>query len=157
MSANVNLLSKMLLVMLACLVGSGGAWAQAQPVAAGLVGLWKTFDDDGKNERALVRITEADGVFSGEFVKNLEPGADPNELCSKCIGEGQDKPLVGLRILKGLKMEGGEYRGGEILDPETGTVYRCTMRLADDGRKLVVNGYVGIALFGRTQEWVRAD
>lgn len=157
MNASVNLLLKMVLVVFAGLACNGGTWAQAQPVATGLVGLWKTFDDDGKNERALVCITESEGVFSGEFVKNLEPGADPNELCSKCIGEGQDKPLVGLKILKGLKAEEGEYRGGEILDPETGTVYRCTMKLADDGRKLIVNGYVGIALFGRIQEWVRAD
>lgn len=147
-------LSKYLPVCLACCCAGA---LPAQPATPGPVGLWKTFDDDGTKERALVRITEADGVFTGELVKNLEPGADPNELCSKCIGEGQDKPLVGLKILKGLKAEGGEYRGGEILDPETGTVYRCTVTVAEEGRKLIVHGYVGIALFGRTQEWVPAD
>ena len=31
------------------------------------------------------------------------------------------------------------------------------MRLIEGGRKLVVRGYLGLAMFGRTQTWVRMD
>ena len=46
-------------------------------------------------------------------------------------------------------------RGGRILDPESGRIYDCEMRLADDGTTLVVRGYVGLPAFGRTLRWVR--
>jgi hypothetical protein len=38
--------------------------------------------------------------------------------------------------------------------PET---YKCKIRLIEGGRKLVVRGYVGLAMFGRTQTWFRMD
>jgi uncharacterized protein (DUF2147 family) len=50
-----------------------------------------------------------------------------------------------------LKQQGTEYSGGEILDPESGTVYRCTAKVIDSGKALEVRGYVGTPLFGRTQ------
>ena len=56
-----------------------------------------------------------------------------------------------------MKFIDGAYSGGEILDPDTGGVYRSTMTLSADGRRLTVRGYIGIPLFGRTQEWVRAE
>jgi len=31
------------------------------------------------------------------------------------------------------------------------------MRLEDDGKRLVVRGYLGLSLFGRSQNWQRAD
>src|SRR5207237_1057156 len=52
----------------------------------------------------------------------------------------------------------GEPSGeGEILDPDEGRVYRCTVTLIDGGAKLEVRGYVGISLFGRTQLWLRVE
>ena len=50
-----------------------------------------------------------------------------------------------------------EYGGGEILDPDTGGIYRSSMTLSPDGRRLTVRGYIVIPLFGRTQEWGRAE
>jgi len=29
------------------------------------------------------------------------------------------------------------------------------MKLTDDGKKLVLRGYIGIPMFGRSQTWVR--
>jgi hypothetical protein len=50
-----------------------------------------------------------------------------------------------------------EYDGGEILDPETGFVYRCRLTLSGDGAKLMVRGYLGLLIFGRTQTWMRME
>ena len=52
-----------------------------------------------------------------------------------------------------MRRDGGEYDGGEILDPDNGNTYRCRMRVLGD--KLDVRGYLGISLFGRSQTWVR--
>ena len=55
----------------------------------------------------------------------------------------------------GLTKQGDEYQGGSIPDPETGKVYRARMKLDGEGGKLNVRGFIGFALLGRTQTWVR--
>jgi uncharacterized protein (DUF2147 family) len=62
-----------------------------------------------------------------------------------------------MTILWGLKKQGDEYQGGEILDPENGKIYRARMRLVDDGKKLDVRGFIGFSLFGRSQIWLREE
>ncbi|MBS0311150.1 MAG: DUF2147 domain-containing protein, partial [Proteobacteria bacterium] len=69
--------------------------------------------------------------------------------------ERRNQPLQGLLILTASRKTGKDDLEGEILDPEDGTIYRCTLRLLDDDRRLLVRGYVGITLFGRTQTWSR--
>jgi uncharacterized protein (DUF2147 family) len=54
-----------------------------------------------------------------------------------------------------MRWDGERYSGGEILDPDNGRLYRCTLRLVDNGRQLEVRGFIGISLFGRTQTWLR--
>jgi len=60
-----------------------------------------------------------------------------------------------MAILRGLRWDGEQYSGGEILDPDNGTTYRCRIRIVEDGRKLEVRGFIGVSLFGRTQVWTR--
>ena len=142
----------LLLAVLATLCSASAA-QQATPV-----GLWKTYSDRTGQADGLVRIVEANGVFEGTVVKVFSPpAADPNPRCEECSGELKDKPVVGLRILSGLRRDGEAYSGGRILDPDNGRVYRCTVRLLQGGRKLEVRGYIGIALFGRTEVWDRED
>ena len=60
-----------------------------------------------------------------------------------------------MQILSGLKPDGDEWAGGEILDPNNGKVYKAKARLADGGKKLEVRGFIGVSLLGRTQTWQR--
>src|SRR3982751_5901871 len=121
-------------------------------------GLWRTYSDRTGQADGLVRIVEANGAFEGTVQKVFSPPAPrPNPLCEECSGELKDKPIVGMKILRGLRRDGEEYSGGEILDPDEGRAYRCRVRVIDNGRKLEVRGYVGFALFGRTQVWDRED
>ena len=79
------------------------------------------------------------------------------ERCHKCPGDRKGLPIIGLNIMRGVRKNGSEYDGGEILDPETGFVYRCEFTLSPDGQKLFLRGFLGFSIFGRTQTWERAS
>jgi len=133
------------------LAASTVALAQATPS-----GTWHTIDDSTGKPRGVIEITEKDGVYSGKLVKSLVPTEGPPKVCDKCTDARKDQPIIGMTLLTGLrKTADNEWSGGEILDPETGKLYKCKMSMADDGRKLNVRGFIGISLIGRTQTWVR--
>lgn len=140
-----------------CLTMIASGWVRAQTGAASPAGEWRTFGDAGAKPRGVVRITERNGVFTGVIVRSLVPGEDPDKRCVKCSDARKDQLLRGMAIVTGMKAADGEYSGGEILDPDTGAVYRSYMRLSEDGHRLTVRGYIGIPWFGRSQEWVRAE
>lgn len=123
------------------------------------VGLWKTIDDKTKLARSHVRIVEVNGVLEGRIEKllNRQPDDDPDNLCRACTGDRKDKPILGMKILWGLKHDDGVWEDGEILDPKNGKTYRCKMKVVDGGAKLDVRGFIGISLIGRTQTWVREE
>ncbi len=117
------------------------------------VGLWKSIDDESKQAKALIRIVEQGGALVGRIEKILTDKADA--VCDLCPDDRKGKPVQGMTILTGLKKDGDEWTGGEILDPNNGKLYRAKAKLADGGRKLNVRGFIGIALVGRTQTWLR--
>jgi uncharacterized protein (DUF2147 family) len=147
-----------------CVVLLFGVSARAQsPVNAQspLIGTWKTIDDEGPNkgkESSYIEIFEKNGVYSGKITKLLiDP---PDKVCDKCKGDLKNKLLIGMLLLKDMKRTGNmdkklgeEYTGGTILDPDSGDIYKCKMWVKDD--VLTARGYIGISLFGRSQEWFR--
>jgi uncharacterized protein (DUF2147 family) len=138
--------------LIAAVLATPGAWAQNASPA----GLWKTIDDETGKPKALVRVTEDQGVLSGKIEKLFRPAdQDQNPKCTACEGQRKDQPLIGMTILSGLKKDGGDYAGGEILDPAKGKTYKSKASLKDGGSKLEVRGYIGAPMFGRSQTWVR--
>ncbi|SRR5690554_1482028 len=123
--------------------------------AQSATGKWKTIDDQTGEAKSIVEIFEKDGKIYGKVVEILNP-AKRNSKCNNCKGADKDKPIVGLTIIKGLSKDGKEWSGGQILDPNNGKLYKCSITL--DGKdKLSVRGYVGISLLGRTQTWHRVQ
>jgi uncharacterized protein (DUF2147 family) len=121
------------------------------------VGTWKTIDDDTHEAKAIVDITEQNGVVSGHIVKLFrKPGEDQNPKCKDCAGDRKDQPIIGMTILWNLRRDGDEWKGGEILDPDGGKIYRCKLHVDETGTKLEVRGFIGFSLLGRTQVWERA-
>lgn len=144
-----------------------GSWVLAIVVMAAItvnaaepspVGLWKTIDDNTGQPRGLVRIREVNGRYEGRVEKGF-PRPDEKEppKCDKCDGARRNQPVLGMTILWGLTQQGDEYQGGEILDPESGKIYRAKMKLTDGGKKLEVRGFIGISLLGRSQIWLREE
>jgi uncharacterized protein (DUF2147 family) len=117
------------------------------------VGRWKTIDDRTGKPKAIVRIYMDQGRLFGRIETTLDPEA--TKLCEMCKDERKNQPIIGMVILRGLSQHGEEYSGGDILDPDNGSVYRCKLRLQDSGRQLSVRGFIGISLLGRSQTWTR--
>jgi uncharacterized protein (DUF2147 family) len=121
------------------------------------LGNWTTIDDVSHRPRSLVEITETGGVLSGRIVRLFQaPGEDPDPRCVDCEGERHNQPVLGMTILWNLRHHGDTWDGGEILDPESGSIYRVSLHLEAGGERLEVRGYIGFSLFGRTQSWQRA-
>ncbi|MES2257924.1 MAG: DUF2147 domain-containing protein [Pseudomonadota bacterium] len=122
------------------------------------VGLWKNIDDVSGKPKALIRISETGGVLQGKIEKLFRPAdQDQNPKCEQCTDARKNQPVIGMVFMSGLKKDGDDYTGGEILDPDNGKVYRSKMSLSDGGKKLQVRGYIGMPMLGRSQTWVRQD
>lgn len=121
-------------------------------------GLWKTLDDHTGEPRGLVRIYREGDAYFGRLEASLAP-AEAEARCTACKDERKDQPVAGMMILRRLKAasDGDGFDGGDILDPESGSVYRCILHVEENGKQLNVRGYIGLSLFGRSQTWLRAE
>jgi len=142
----------------ACLLAGAALSAAAQ--ATSPAGLWRTIDDSSKKDKSLVRIVEANGVYSGTVEKIVDPDSPKDAVCKDCSDERKDKPIVGMTIIRNVKQSADDkavFEGGDILDPNNGKVYRVKLKLIDNGSRLDVRGYIGTPILGRTQTWIRAE
>lgn len=133
------------------LVGSA-AFAQMSPV-----GLWRTIDDETKQPKSLVRITESGGVVTGKIEKLFNP-SEPDPKCDKCTDDRKNQPIVGLQIIRNVRQDAGDkslWTGGEILDPGKGKTYKARFKPVDGGKKMEMRGYIGFLY--RTQVWERVE
>ena len=136
-------------VALAVLLGSSSALAAGSPV-----GRWKTVDDKTGQVKSEVEVYEQGGKLFGKIVSIPDPNDAQGKpkVCTKCQGSDKDQPIVGLVIIRDLTPSGDHYKGGTILDPEDGKVYKAEIWVEDG--KLKVRGYLGV--FYKTQTWLKA-
>ena len=120
------------------------------------VGRWKTFDDATGRIKSIVAIREENGELHGTIETLFDPPV-PRPTCYLCSGAMKDRPLVGLQILWGFQPNGNKWSGGQVLDPESGKIYRGSLALEDGGARLRLHGYIGIPLLGRTEHWSRVE
>lgn len=148
---------KAALMLLVSVVGLSMV-AEANPA----VGRWKTIDDETKEPKSIVVITEEDGKLVGKIEKLFRKAdEDQNPKCEKCTGDKKDQPIIGMQILQDLKKDKDDndknWSGGKILDPKNGKTYSCKLEVIDDGKKLKLRGFIGLSLLGRTQVWERDE
>lgn len=134
-------------LLLFCVLFFQICWSQS------ILGKWKTIDDVTGKEKGIVEIYEHKGKIYGKIIDIFE--ADKKHLkCDKCQGEEKGKPILGLNIIKGLVKNGDVYDSGKIIDPKNGKSYNC--KVSFEGKdKLIVRGFVGISILGRSQTWTR--
>lgn len=137
---------------LALSVACASTMAQMTPL-----GLWQTISDTDGKATSEVRISATPAGLIGVVEKALTTSAEPN--CDKCTDDRKGKAKVGMQIIRAAQQSEGKavWEGGNILDPNNGTVYKLKMTPIEGGKKLEVRGFVGFALLGRTQTWVRVE
>ncbi len=101
-----------------------------------------------------MRIYEKDGKLFGRIEKIFKAGAE-TQVCSECKDDRKNQLIIGLIIIRNIEREGSAYGGGDILDPDSGSVYRCKMHLEQGANRLIVRGYIGLSFIGRSQTWQR--
>ncbi len=106
-------------------------------------GYWTTIDDETKDQKSVVQITEKDGVYSGKLVHLFK---DPNAV-AKLPGSPK---ILGLQIIRDMKRGGKGLNDGKITDPKKGKTYNC--EIWRSGANLIVRGK--IAFLGRNQTWL---
>lgn len=125
-----------------------------------IVGKWKVVDSRSGVIKSISEvIKEPDGTFSVKIDRFVDSLRKENPYCTKCPPPFQNKPLLGLKLVWGLKPgnKPNEYVDGYALDIDSGKIYRGKAKLSDDGRRLKLRGYVGTSVLGRTVVWIRAD
>lgn len=130
----------------------------AQPVQAegpAAVGLW--WADGGA---AKVQVREEEGVLYGTIVWLRSPfGLDGNPLrdTNHPDEDRHDDSVIGIEMLQGFVAENGttdRWSGGSVYDPGNGSTYQGTITMDGEDR-LLLRGFIGISLFGRTTTWFR--
>jgi uncharacterized protein (DUF2147 family) len=140
-------------LILALTLAGASALAMAQSTPAGL---WRTIDDETKQEKSLVRLTDNGGVLSGKIEKLTDPTKQDSK-CDKCTDARKDQKVLGMTIVEGVKKNPDEayWDGGTILDPNNGKVYKVRLTPQDGGKTLQVRGFIGP--FYRNQQWIRVE
>lgn len=94
---------------------------------------------------AKITIYKKGDHYCGRFIWLASPRKDcRNPIANQCKND-----VLGMEFLNGFSYSEGQYVNGTIYDPNSGNTYTCKMTL--NGNKLKIRGYVGIALFGRTE------
>ncbi|MCH8553257.1 MAG: DUF2147 domain-containing protein, partial [Natronospirillum sp.] len=64
-------------------------------------GVWRTIDDDTGEARSLVEIQVVNGELQGHIIEIIKSDLPEDEwYCTRCSGDKQGQPFVGLRILE---------------------------------------------------------
>ncbi|HPF08491.1 MAG TPA: DUF2147 domain-containing protein [Candidatus Cloacimonadota bacterium] len=119
-----------------------------------ITGVWYNGERSSK-----IEISQAkDGSFIGKIIWLKEPNdaaGNPKKDSKNSDAELAKRPLMNLQILSGLSYNGkSKYSGGKIYDPKSGKTYSAKAEMTNNNT-LALRGFIGIALAGRTDTWIR--
>ena len=124
---------------------SGGAIAANDAV----LGQWDTINKNGEPQ-SLVELYRNGDELNGRIIK-LYDETRQDAVCTKCKGDLHNKPIAGMVIITGLEADDDQWKGGRVVDPETGNEYDCKLWLDGDTLKIKA----GFGFIGQTREWQR--
>jgi uncharacterized protein (DUF2147 family) len=115
--------------------------ARAQPSP---FGYWQTRDGGG-----VVEVTRCGNDLCGRLAGIVLD--NPNDKMPK---DWQGVSQCHLPLISNAQQVEANLWRGKITDPRNGHVYGVELHV-DDGGRLAVRGFLGIALFGQTDYWTR--
>jgi uncharacterized protein (DUF2147 family) len=125
-----------------------------------ILGVWNDAEKDAK-----IEIFKCENKYCGKIVSAKEPNypagskegtpGSPRLDHNNPDSAKRSRPIIGLQIMNDFTFAGdGAWKDGTVYDPKNGKAYRGKMTLVSPN-KLVMRGFVGIPLFGRSTEWTR--
>lgn len=160
------------LCVLLSMILTPAALAAEKDASDAMLGLWETADGKARVEVHREKGDAGQGSYEGKIVWLKEPNfegpgpehGDPLRDANNPDKARQHDPVMGLVVLKGFQYNARKRRwqGGTVYDPEVGKGYSAVIKLRVDKKDtikpmLVIRGYVGIRLFGRTAVWTRVN
>lgn len=115
-------------------------------------GLWLT-----ENKRSVIKVEKCDAGLCGKIHWIIKGGMQTDS--KNPDAKYRDKPMCGLQILSGFKQNTKNakvWEGGKIYKADEGDVYNATVSVTSTD-KMNVRGYVGVPLFGKSQNWTRVN
>lgn len=114
----------------------------------GVAGNWRT------PAGAIVRVASCGNDLCVTLLQ-LEPNAPRLDIHNPDPAK-RAQPLCRLQIGYGFHLSDPDHAdGGHIYDPKSGKTYQGQMTA--EGDHLHLRGFVGVSLFGRTEQWTRAS
>ena len=117
-----------------------------------ILGVWANSGNKGH-----IQIYRYGGKYYGKIIWLKHPFDETGKpkVDHKNPAETErNRQLLGLIMLRDFIFEGDEWKDGKIYNPQDGKEYKCNIKLADD-KTLSVRGYIGISLFGKTENFIR--
>lgn len=153
-----RLMRQIVLVVAGVLALFGVGTANAVTHADASLGQWYTTDQEAK-----VEITKTHGKYYGKIVWLKEPlypeedeeAGQPKRDRNNPDEVRRSERILGLTVLKNFVFDGSSaWKKGTVYDPDNGKTYKCTIWLGEED-SLMVRGYIGFSLIGRTEVWTR--
>ena len=122
---------KKYLLLLCILFSSNLLAADSWPI-----GKWNMLDDFTELPEATIQISALKtGGFEGKIIEVFpNPDDDPVDVCKPCLGADKNKPIIGLAVFKQLKLNAKKALVGKVLDPDSGKIYKCELKLLPNNR-----------------------
>ncbi|MER3464674.1 MAG: DUF2147 domain-containing protein [Chitinophagaceae bacterium] len=118
-----------------------------------IIGIWQS-----GNGKGHIQIFKQNGKYHGKIIWLKEP-LDKVTGHPKLDNKNPDPskrnvPIMGMVVMRDFNYEDGEWTNGHIYDPSGGKEYKAYLKLKDINT-LLVRGYIGISLIGKTDTWTR--
>lgn len=125
-----------------------------------ILGIWNNEEKDAK-----IEIFRCNEKYCGKVISLKEPNypagskegipGTPRLDHNNPDSAKRATPIIGLMIMSDFIFAGDNvWKGGAVYDPKIGKTYRGKMTLVSMD-SLVLRGFVGIPLFGRSATWTR--
>ena len=116
-------------------------------------GVWLVESQD-----AHIKIFKSGNEYVGEIIWMRDP--IDSETGKPQLDKNNHEPalktrkVMGMRLMKGLTYDDGEWVDGSIYDANNGKTYSCKVTSINENT-IELTGYVGFTWLGRTDSWTR--
>jgi uncharacterized protein (DUF2147 family) len=119
-------------------------------------GMWKLNDPSGE-PIALIKLEKKGEELIGVVVKAFSDDAnDPAAICKKCSGEFENKPFVGMQVVRALKKNNDrEWIDGDLYVVKQDRLVKLQLQLKEDAKTIAARAYLGKPSFGRNMIWTK--